>query len=114
MYGGRVVERDLDVVVFGATGLTGRRVAAYVGERAAETNAKWAAAARDTAKLERVLSEDGVSAPATIAADVEDPGSLAEMAARTRVVLDLVGPYSLYGRPVIEACVEGGAHYLDL
>jgi short subunit dehydrogenase-like uncharacterized protein len=109
-----VSERDLDVVVFGATGVTGRRVAAYLATRASETESRWAAAARDEAKLERVLGEAGVEAPETIAADVEDPGSLAEMASRTRVVLDLVGPYTLYGRPVIEACVEGRAHYADL
>ena len=36
------------------------------------------------------------------------------MASRTRVVLDLVGPYTLYGKPVIEACVANGAHYVDL
>jgi short subunit dehydrogenase-like uncharacterized protein len=109
-----VSERDLDVVVFGATGVTGRRVAAYLAERAGETGARWAAAARDSAKLERVLGEAGVTAPETIVADLDDPGSLAAMAARTRVVLNLVGPYTLYGRPVIEACIAGGAHYADL
>jgi short subunit dehydrogenase-like uncharacterized protein len=109
-----VAERDLDVVVFGATGVTGRRVAAYLGERAAQTGASWAAAARDVAKLRRVLDEDGVSAPETVVADIEDPQSLAAMASRARVVLNLVGPYTLYGRPVIEACVAGGAHYADL
>src|SRR5918994_455204 len=36
------------------------------------------------------------------------------MASRARVVLNLVGPYTLHGRPVIEACVSGGAHYVDL
>jgi short subunit dehydrogenase-like uncharacterized protein len=109
-----VAERDLDVVVFGATGVTGRNVAAYLAERAAETGARWAAAARDAGKLERQLTEAGVSAPETIVADVGDPDSLAAMASRTRVVLDLVGPYTLYGRPVIEACVAAGAHYADL
>ena len=107
-------ERDLDVVVFGATGVTGRRVAAYLAKRSRETGASWAAAARDAAKLDRVLGEAGVSAPETLAADVGDPGSLAAMAARAKVVLDLVGPYTLYGRPVIEACVANGAHYVDL
>jgi len=58
--------------------------------------------------------EIGVSAPETIVADVGDPASLAAMAARTRVVLDLVGPYTLYGEPVIEACVAAGTHYMDL
>ncbi len=109
-----MAERDLDVVVFGATGVTGRRVAAYLADRAAETGARWAAAARDAGRLEQVLGEDGVSAPVTVVADLADPGSLAAMASRARVVLNLVGPYTLHGRPVIEACVAGGAHYADL
>jgi short subunit dehydrogenase-like uncharacterized protein len=104
-------ERDLDVVVFGATGVTGRRVAAYLGE---QDGARWAAAARDAGKLERILAEDGVVAPERIVADVGDPGSLAAMASRARVVLNLCGPYTLYGQPVIEACVSNGAHYADL
>jgi short subunit dehydrogenase-like uncharacterized protein len=107
-------ERDLDVVVFGATGVTGRRVAAYLAERSRETGLRWAPAVRDTAKLERQLEEEGVTAPETIAADVSDQGSLEAMAARTRVVLNLVGPYTLYGRPVIAACVAAGTHYADL
>lgn len=109
-----VAEKDLDVVVFGATGVTGRRVAAYLAERAPETGASWAAAARDATKLQRVLDEDGVSTPETISADLGDPDSLAAMASRAKVVLNLVGPYTLYGRPVIEACVASGAHYADL
>jgi len=107
-------ERDLSAVVFGATGVTGRRVAAYLAERANEVGAKWAVAGRDPAKLERVLGEIGVTAPETIVADVGDPASLAAMASRTRVVLDLVGPYTLYGEPAIEACVANGSHYVDL
>ncbi|MFI4977660.1 MAG: saccharopine dehydrogenase family protein [Solirubrobacterales bacterium] len=107
-------DRDLDVVVFGATGVTGRRVAAYLAERAAETDLRWAAAARDADKVGKLLGEIGVIAPETIVADVGDGASLAAMASRARVVLDLVGPYTLYGRPVIEACVTGGAHYVDL
>jgi short subunit dehydrogenase-like uncharacterized protein len=109
-----VTERDLDVVVFGATGVTGRRVAAYLAERAAETGVRWAAAGRDDAKVRRVLGEDGVHPPDVLAADVSDPATLATMAARTTVVLNLVGPYTTYGRPVIDACVESGTHYVDL
>lgn len=109
-----MAEKDLSVVVFGASGVTGRRVAAYLAERAGEVGASWAVAGRDVAKLERVLGELGVAAPEAIAADVADPASLAAMASRTRVVLNLVGPYTLYGEPVVEACVAGGAHYVDL
>lgn len=106
--------KDLSVVVFGVTGIAGRNVAAYLAERAGETGAPWAVAGRDPGKVERVLSEIGVQAPETIVADAGDPASLAAMVARTHVVLDLVGPYTLYGTPVIEACVAGGAHYADL
>jgi short subunit dehydrogenase-like uncharacterized protein len=109
-----MADRDLSAVVFGASGVTGRRVAAYLAERAGEVGAGWAVAGRDPSKLERVLGEVGVSAPETIVADVADPASLAAMASRTNVVLDLVGPYALYGEPVIEACVANGAHYVDL
>jgi short subunit dehydrogenase-like uncharacterized protein len=114
MFPANVDERDFDVVVFGATGVTGRRVAAYLAERAGATGARWAAAARDAAKLDHVLGEVGVTGAATVRADLSDPSSLAAMASRARVVLNLVGPYTLYGRPVIEACVAGGAHYADL
>jgi short subunit dehydrogenase-like uncharacterized protein len=109
-----MAERDLSVVVFGASGVTGRSVAAYLAERAGEVGATWGVAGRDTAKLERVLGELGVSAPETLVADIGNPASLAAMASRTKVVLDLVGPYTLYGEPVIEACVATGAHYVDL
>jgi short subunit dehydrogenase-like uncharacterized protein len=109
-----MTDRDLSVVVFGASGVTGRNVAAYLAERAEEVGARWAVAGRDRAKIERVLGEVGVSAPETIVADVDDPASLAAMAARTKVVIDVVGPYTLYGTPVIEACVANGAHYVDL
>jgi len=109
-----VTDRDLDVVVLGATGVTGRLVAAHLAERSSETGLRWAAAARDAGKAERVLSEAGVTAPEMILADIGDRGSLERLAGRARVVLDLVGPYTLYGRPVIEACIARGAHYADL
>ncbi|MDQ3587389.1 MAG: saccharopine dehydrogenase NADP-binding domain-containing protein [Actinomycetota bacterium] len=109
-----MAERELDVVVFGATSVTGRRVCAYLAERAEQAGARWAAAARDAGKAHSVLEECGVSAPETIVADVTDEASLAALASRTRVVCNLVGPYTHHGRPVIEACVAGGAHYVDL
>ena len=102
--------RELDIVAFGATGVTGRRVASYLSS----VGARWGAAARDAAKLERSLADVGAESTATIGADVGDPESLAAMAARASVVLNLVGPYASRARPVIEACIEGGADYMDL
>jgi short subunit dehydrogenase-like uncharacterized protein len=109
-----MADRDLSVVVFGATGITGRGVAAYLAGRAETAEFNWAAAGRNPAKVGAVLAELGVTAPETIEADVDDPDSLREMASRAKVVLDLVGPYTRYGRPVIEACIAAGAHYADL
>ena len=102
--------RDLDVIVFGASGVTGREVARYLSE----VGANWGAAGRDAAKLERTLAVVGAGPAASVAADVGDPAALVEMASRANVVLNLVGPYTTRGRPVIEACIEGGAHYADL
>lgn len=107
-------DRDLSVVVFGATGVTGRHVAAYLARRAAEDGFGWAAAGRDPEKVERVLAEIGVEAPPTIAADAGDPASLEAMASRARVVLHLAGPYTLHGEPVLRSCLLAGAHYMDL
>jgi short subunit dehydrogenase-like uncharacterized protein len=101
---------EFDVVVFGATGVTGRQVGRYL----TDVGANWAAAGRDPAKVERTLAEVGAKPAATITADVGHGASLEAMAARTRVVLDLAGPYTLLGRPVIAACVASGAHYADL
>jgi short subunit dehydrogenase-like uncharacterized protein len=109
-----MADKDLSVVVFGATGITGRQVAAHLAERAGQVDLTWAAAGRDAAKVGRTLGEIGVTPPETIVADVEDQASLAAMASRAKVVLDLVGPYTLHGEPVIEACIAAGAHYLDL
>jgi short subunit dehydrogenase-like uncharacterized protein len=106
--------RDLSVVVFGATGITGRGVCAHLAERSKTNDLKWAAAGRDPEKVSRVLGELGVTPPETIEADVGDAASLAAMAERTRVVLNMVGPYTLHGEPVIEACIAGGASYMDL
>jgi short subunit dehydrogenase-like uncharacterized protein len=109
-----VTERDLSVVVLGATGVTGRHVAAHLARLAEDGGLGWAAAGRDEGKLARVLGEVGASGAETVAADVGDPASLLRMASRARVVLNLVGPYTLHGEAVIEACIEAGAHYADL
>jgi short subunit dehydrogenase-like uncharacterized protein len=109
-----VGERDFDVVVLGATGVTGRRIAGYLAQRAPETGARWAAAARDAGRLRRVLDEEGIQTPETLVADVSDPASLAAMAARTQVILNAVGPFTVHAESVIDACVEQRTHYADL
>ena len=109
--------REFDIVIYGATGYTGRLVAEYLSQHyAARKDApRWAMAGRSEAKLREV--RDLIGAPAStplIVADADDPASLIAMTARTRVVLTTVGPYQLYGEPLIEACVAEGTDYADL
>ncbi len=102
------------MAVLGATGVTGRRVVAYLASRAQETDSRWLAAGRDPDKVRRVLAEEGVHEADVLAADIADPESLGALAERSRVVLNLVGPYAPVGREVVAACVAAGAHYVDI
>ncbi|MDG1417618.1 MAG: saccharopine dehydrogenase NADP-binding domain-containing protein [Maricaulis sp.] len=107
-------EREFDVVVFGATGFTGRLVAEYLA-REYKSGLRWAMAGRSEAKLAKIRTEIGASDDTPlIVADSSDTASLAAMAARTRVVLTTVGPYQLYGTDLVEACVAAGTDYVDL
>ena len=109
--------REFDIVVYGATGYTGRLVAEhFVREYGDRPDAPaWAMAGRDRAKLEEV--RDAIGAPKDtplIVADAADAVSLDEMARRTRVVLTTVGPYQLYGEQLVAACARAGTDYADL
>lgn len=106
--------REYDVVAFGATGFTGKLVAAYLKEIEDET-LRWAIAGRSAERLAAVKSELGLpDTVGVIAADSGDRDSLMAMASRTRVVLTTVGPYQKYGGPLVAACVEAGTDYVDI
>ena len=104
--------RDFDIIVYGATGFTGRLVAEYLSQQGVT---RWAMAGRSRTKLEEV--RDLIGAPADtplVVADADDPASLKAMAESTQVVLTTVGPYQLYGAPLVAACVAAGTAYVDL
>ena len=108
-------DRTYDIVVYGATGYTGRLVAEYLAHHHAGGGIKWAMAGRSIAKLEEV--RDLIGAPADtplIEANSDDPASMKALADSARVVLTTVGPYQLYGEPLVKACVEAGTDYADL
>ena len=104
--------RDFDIIVYGATGFTGRLVAEYLAGKGATG---WAMAGRSLDKLKEV--RDLIGAPADtplVVADADQPDSLAAMCARTDVVLTTVGPYQLYGTALVAACAASGTAYVDL
>ena len=109
-------ERELDIVVYGATGYTGRLVAEYLNQQygvGGEVN--WAMAGRSQQKLEQVRDEMGIPASVPlVVADAADPASVDAMVQRAKVVLTTVGPYQLYGSDLVRACAAAGTDYVDL
>jgi short subunit dehydrogenase-like uncharacterized protein len=108
--------QEFDVIVFGATGFTGRLVAEYLQQTyGAEGDVRWAMAGRDLPKLRAIASQIGapMSLP-LIAADARDANALEALAHRARVIITTVGPYQLYGEPLLAACVRAGTDYVDL
>ena len=105
---------DFDVIVYGATGYTGRLVAEYIA-LTYPAGVRWAMAGRSLSKLEEVRGEMGISADVPlVTANADDPASLRAMCERTKVVISTVGPYQLYGSDLVAACAATGTAYVDL
>ena len=126
--------RVYDLIVFGATGYTGKLCAEYIST-SLPTNLKWAIAGRSERRLLAIKDELGsVSADRlqlgqlsslsmfafslTLGLGIEvaslEPEDLQNLAKKTRLLINTVGPYHLYSSPVVEACAKNGTHYLDV
>lgn len=117
-------DRPYEIVVFGASGFTGQYVVEYVAKAVAKQGdgLKWAVAGRSESKLKDVLKAASDSTGVEglekniplVICDVSDQESLNQMAKTTKLVLNCVGPYRFYGEAVVKACVENGAHHIDI
>jgi len=112
-------DREFEIVLFGATGYTGRLVAERLAREPATRELRWALAGRDRGRLERVRAELAAEHPHVaelplVVADAHDPAELDAMATRTRTVCTTVGPYAQHGSELVAACVRAGTHYCDL
>ncbi|MGE0067928.1 MAG: trans-acting enoyl reductase family protein [Solirubrobacterales bacterium] len=110
--------RQYDLALFGATGFTGGLTADYLAANA-PTPLRWALVGRNRSKLEAVAARLAAARPAApvpdlVVADATDAAALAEVAGSTRVVITTVGPYVLYGGPLVAACAAAGTDYVDL
>jgi short subunit dehydrogenase-like uncharacterized protein len=108
--------RELDIVVYGATGFTGRLVAEYLNNQyGVNGELVWAMAGRSQSKLEQVRDEMGISADLPlVVADSSNLNSIKAMVERTAVVCTTVGPYQLYGNELVATCAAAGTDYVDL
>jgi short subunit dehydrogenase-like uncharacterized protein len=112
-------DRQYDLVLFGATGFTGGLTARYLAENG-PANLRWALVGRNQGKLETVraslewIAGSGVPAPDLLVADAADSAALTKVAEAAKVVVTTVGPYALYGEPLVAACAAAGTDYVDL
>ena len=107
---------EFDVVVYGATGFTGRLVVEYLNEYYGNgKEIKWAIAGRSADKLATVRDEIGAPGNTPlIVANSSSPETLKDMAKHAGCVMTTVGPYQLYGEPLVAVCAQTGTDYVDL
>ena len=112
------MEKTFDLVLWGATGFTGRLTAEYLAQHA-PANVHWALAGRNQEKLFALrqaladLNPAAANLPILIG-DSRDQASIDQIVSQTRVVCSTVGPYALYGTPLVAACAAQGVDYCDL
>ncbi|MEM7077221.1 MAG: saccharopine dehydrogenase NADP-binding domain-containing protein [Pseudomonadota bacterium] len=105
------MQRPYDIIVWGASGFTGRLCAQYLQQQYGQGNLRWAIAGRNPEKLDSVKPVPEVE---VLEADSFDKESLTELVKQTKVILTTVGPYARYGSLLVEVCAEQGTHYCDL
>lgn len=109
-------EKKFDVIVWGATGFTGKWVAKHLFTNYPQAKLRWAIAGRNAEKMDEVREfvGDKDSSVQGLLADSNDIDSLRNLVAQTKVIISTVGPYTLYGSKLVQACAESGTHYVDL
>lgn len=109
-------DRQYELVLLGATGYTGKYCAEHIATHL-PTDLRWAVAGRNESKLSAVINQIKPLNPDRRAPGVEvatlSPGDIDTLTKKTKVLISTVGPFHLYGTPVLEACVKNGTHYID-
>ena len=110
-----MADSQFDIVIFGATSFVGEILTGYMDKTlAANGDVKWAIAGRSEAKLQEVKEKHGAQNVPHIIADANNEQQLRDMVNQARVIVSTVGPYALYGEPLVKVCVETGTDYCDL
>lgn len=110
-------KREFDIILLGATGYTGSLTAKYITSNL-PTNIKWAIAGRSQSKLNTLASDlktlnSTRTPPAIITINQLTAPELLPLAKKTRLLINVVGPYHLYSTPIVESCAKSGTHYID-
>ena len=106
-----MVNKEYDIIVYGATGFTGKIICEYLHNHEDIKQIKWAISGRNLSKLKLLSDKYKVN---FIEANSFDIQSLDKITKKSKLIISVVGPYSLYGKKLIESCVNNKCHYLDL
>ena len=106
-----MVDKKYDVIVHGATGFTGKLICEYLYNHLDIKSVKWAISGRNNKKLETISHKYNVD---YFQVDSFDKKSLDNITLNSKVIISVVGPYALYGKKLVQSCVENNCHYLDI
>jgi short subunit dehydrogenase-like uncharacterized protein len=109
--------KQFDIILFGATSFVGEILTAYMLDKyPLDGDIKWAIAGRSEGKLRALKDKfgDKASSLSSIVADTSDQEAIDDLVASTKIVISTVGPYALYGEPVVKSCAAQGTDYCDL
>ncbi|KAG1650854.1 Saccharopine dehydrogenase-like oxidoreductase [Nymphon striatum] len=115
-----MAEDKVDFMIFGASGYTGQYVVEILAKTAKDENVTWAVSGRYMDKIKKILdfvakeTKINLDHIKILKADTKDYESLLAMCKISKIVLNCVGPYRWFGEPVVKACLETGAHHVDI
>ena len=105
------MQKDIDIIIYGATGFTGKLCVKYF--QSLDTAVTWAMAGRNLIKLEKVAKENQTNVEILIA-DSDDEKALDNLTSRARVILSTTGPFHRYGSKLVASCIKNHTHYVDI
>lgn len=106
-----MVDKKYDIVVHGATGFTGKLICEYLSLNNDKERIKWSISGRNKDKLSTIAKKYNID---YFVADAFDKKNLDIITNQTKLIISVVGPYSIYGKDLIQSCIENSCHYLDL
>jgi short subunit dehydrogenase-like uncharacterized protein len=105
------MNKDIDIIIYGATGFTGKLCVKYF--QSLKTSVTWAIAGRNINKLQKVAKHNQTEVEILIA-DSDDESALDQLTSRARVILSTTGPFHRYGSKLVASCIKNHTHYVDI
>ena len=106
--------KELDLIIWGATGFTGQLVSDYINKKYSSSDLKWGIAGRNKEKVTDVAKRLNIVKDRIFIADSNDIETLIKLTSNTKVICTTVGPYAKYGSNLIEACIKTNTNYCDI